>query len=75
MAAQAAALAALDQEAEVHRCCALVIAERDRVTEAVRKLVGDVPQSQSNFVWLPLGDRAAAFGAACERRGVIVRPF
>ncbi len=75
VAAQAAALAALDQEAEVHRRCALVIAERDRVTEAVRKLVGDVPESQSNFVWLPLGDRAAAFGAACERRGVIVRPF
>ncbi len=75
VAAQAAALAALDQEAEVHRRCALVIAERDRVTEAVRELVPDVPESQSNFVWLPLGDGAAAFGAACERRGVIVRPF
>jgi histidinol-phosphate aminotransferase len=24
---------------------------------------------------LPLGDRAVAFGAACERAGVIVRPF
>ncbi|GAA0815149.1 histidinol-phosphate transaminase [Spirilliplanes yamanashiensis] len=75
MTAQAAALAALDQEAEVHRRCALVVAERDRVTEALRKLLPDVPDSQSNFVWLPLGDGAAAFGAACERRGVIVRPF
>ena len=75
LVAQAAAIAALDQEDEVRRRCALVIAERDRVTEALRKLSVDVPTSQSNFVWLPLGDRAAAFGAACEGRGVIVRPF
>ncbi|MFV2020560.1 histidinol-phosphate transaminase [Micromonospora sp. LOL_023] len=73
--AQAAALAALDQADEVRRRCDLVIAERNRVTEAVRKLVPDVPQSQANFIWLPLGERAAAFGAACEARGVIVRPF
>ena len=35
----------------------------------------DVPASQANFVWLPLGDRAVEFGRACEARGVIVRPF
>jgi histidinol-phosphate aminotransferase len=75
MVAQAAALAALKQEDEVRRRCALVVTERDRVTEALRKLAIDVPASQANFVWLPLGDRSAAFGAACEARGVIVRPF
>lgn len=75
LVAQAAALAALDAEDEVRRRCAIVVAERDRVTEALRKLSVDVPASQSNFVWLPLGDRAAAFGAACESRGVIVRTF
>jgi histidinol-phosphate aminotransferase len=75
MVAQAAALAALDQEAEVRRRCAIVVNERARVTEAIRRIFPDVPDSQSNFVWLPLGDRAAAFGAACEQRGVIVRPF
>ncbi|MEV4755697.1 histidinol-phosphate transaminase [Micromonospora sp. NPDC049559] len=73
--AQAAALAALQQEDEVRRRCALVVAERDRVLEAVRKLVPDVPESQANFVWLPLGERAVEFGRACEARGVIVRPF
>jgi histidinol-phosphate aminotransferase len=73
--AQAAAIAALDAEDEVRRRCALVVAERDRVTEALRKLSVDVPASQANFVWLPLGDRSAAFGAACESRGVIVRAF
>ena len=75
LVAQAAALAALDAEDEVRRRCALVVAERDRVTEALRKLSVDVPTSQANFVWLPLGDRTAAFGAACESRGVIVRSF
>ena len=38
LAAQAGALAALRQADEVSRRCALVVAERDRVTEAVRKL-------------------------------------
>jgi histidinol-phosphate aminotransferase len=73
--AQAAALAALRQAEEVRRRCALVVAERERVTEAVRRLFPDVPSSQANFVWLPLGDRSAEFGAACEKQGVIVRPF
>ncbi|GGM30403.1 MULTISPECIES: histidinol-phosphate transaminase [Micromonospora] len=75
LAAQAGALAALAQADEVQRRCALIVAERERVTEALRKRVPDVPTSQANFVWLPLGDRAAEFGRACEKRGVIVRPF
>ncbi|WP_229067813.1 histidinol-phosphate transaminase [Actinoplanes sp. DH11] len=73
--AQAAALAALEQEPEVKRRCSLVVAERARLTEALRKLSVDVPDSQANFVWLPLGDRTAAFAAACENQGVIVRAF
>ena len=75
MVAQAAALAALDAEDEVIRRCALVVTERERVTDTLRKFLPDVPTSQANFVWLPLGDKSAAFGAACEQRGVIVRPF
>ena len=75
LVAQAAALAALALEPEVKRRCGLVVAERSRVTEALRKLHVDVPESQANFVWLPLGDQAVQFGAACEGRGVIVRPF
>jgi histidinol-phosphate aminotransferase len=73
--AQAAAIAALDAQDEMRRRCAIVVAERERVTEALRKLSVDVPTSQANFVWLPLGDRSASFAAACENRGVIVRAF
>lgn len=73
--AQAAALVALRQEDEVRRRCDLVVAERDRVTHALRRIVPDVPESQGNFVWLPLGGAASSFGRACEERGVIVRAF
>ncbi|HEV7896947.1 MAG TPA: histidinol-phosphate transaminase [Planosporangium sp.] len=73
--AQAAALAALRQPDEMRRRADQVVAERERLLPAVRKLVGDVPESQANFVWLPLGDEALEFAAACEQAGVIVRPF
>ena len=35
----------------------------------------DVPSSQANFVWLPLGDQAARVRRGLRGRGVIVRPF
>ncbi|MEU4566416.1 histidinol-phosphate transaminase [Micromonospora sp. NPDC023956] len=73
--AQAAARAALAQADEVERRCGLIVAERDRVTEALRAFVPDIPTSQGNFVWLPLGEGAIAFAKACEARGLIVRPF
>jgi histidinol-phosphate aminotransferase len=75
LVAQAAALAALDAAGEVERRCALVVAERRRVAGELRALVPQVPESQANFVWLPLGASAAAFAEACAGRGVIVRPF
>ncbi len=73
--AQAAALASLAAEDELLARVRRTIAERERVQEALRALGVNVPTTQANFVWLPLGDAAAAFGAACEERGVIVRPF
>jgi histidinol-phosphate aminotransferase len=72
---QAAALAALRARDEMQRRVALVISERERLLPAIRKLVPDVPETQANFVWLPLGDGAVEFAAACEQAGVIVRPF
>ncbi|MFG2039021.1 histidinol-phosphate transaminase [Dactylosporangium sp. NPDC048998] len=75
LAAQAAALAALDAEAEMQRRVDVVVAERSRVVDAVRKVYPEVPETQANFFWLPLGDKSAEFSAACERAGVIVRAF
>ena len=74
-AAQAAALAALDQGAEVARRCAVVTAERTRVAQALRRRGLGVPASEANFWWLPAGDASGALGLALERRGVVTRPL
>lgn len=73
--AQEAAIVALGDTEEVARRAKLTVAERDRVHAALTGLGYDVPASQANFVWLPLGERAAAFGEHCMQGGVIVRPF
>jgi histidinol-phosphate aminotransferase len=78
--AQAAALAALAADGEMARRAAAVVEERERVVEALRKLMPadptrTVPTSQANFVWLPLGEQAVGFAQTCEAAGVIVRPF
>jgi len=73
--AQAAGLAALKAVDEMKRRAGLVVDERDRVLTAVRKVYPDVPESQANFVWLPLGDGAAEFAARCAAANVIVRAF
>lgn len=73
--AQAAALAALDQRAELEPRWKAVVEERVRVTEALRAAGYDFPDSQANFVWLPLRERAAEFSRHCEEHGVIVRGF
>ncbi|MBV9293429.1 MAG: aminotransferase class I/II-fold pyridoxal phosphate-dependent enzyme [Frankiales bacterium] len=73
--AQAAAIAALADGEEVTRRAKLTVAERERVRGELLAAGFDVPPSQANFVWLPLGERSADFAAACLDRGVIVRPF
>lgn len=73
--AQAAALAALRAEDEMRRRVGLVVAERERVLEAARRIVPDVPDSQGNFIWLPFGADSRPFAEHCEGRGILVRPF
>lgn len=73
--AQSAALAALEAEDEMRRRVGLVVAERERVLEAARLIVPDVPDTQSNFIWLPFGADSQPFAAHCEERGILVRPF
>jgi histidinol-phosphate aminotransferase len=75
--AQAAAVAALSEAArpELEARLAAVVAERARVLAALRETGYEVPESQANFVWLPLRERATDFAQHCEAGGVIVRPF
>jgi histidinol-phosphate aminotransferase len=71
--AQAAAVASLDAAEALGDRVDAIVAERVRVLAALRDLGWDVPDSQANFVWLPLGEDAMDFAAACHP--VSVRPF
>ncbi|MCF3118501.1 histidinol-phosphate transaminase [Streptomyces arenae] len=73
--AQDAAVASLRAEDELMRRVGSLVAERTRVVEALRGQGWTVPETQANFVWLRLGDRTTDFAAACEKAGVVVRPF
>jgi histidinol-phosphate aminotransferase len=53
----------------------LVLAERGRVADELRGQGWTVPPTEANFVWLALGPDTAAFAAASEEAGVIVRPY
>lgn len=73
--AQDAAVASLRSEEALLERVEGLIAERARVTRELVTQGWTVPESQANFVWLRLGDRTTDFAAACEKAGVVVRPF
>jgi histidinol-phosphate aminotransferase len=73
--AQAAALASLDVADELIARCATVVKERDRVYASLVEMGYEVPPTQGNFVWLPLGERTMAFNEHCADHKVLVRSF
>jgi histidinol-phosphate aminotransferase len=73
--AQAGAIAALDNATDLLAACAQVQSERIRVRDVLLQAGYTVPPTQSNFVWLPLGERTGPFDAHCLDNKVIVRPF
>nr|WP_239073862.1 histidinol-phosphate transaminase [Streptomyces sp. SID10853] len=72
---QDAAVASLRAEDELWGRVGSLVAERNRVYEGLVGQGWTVPETQANFVWLRLGERTADFAAACEKAGVMVRPF
>jgi histidinol-phosphate aminotransferase len=73
--AQEAAIVSLRAEDELLGRVGSLVCERTRVVEGLRAQGWTVPETQANFVWLRLGERTVAFAEACERAGVVVRPF
>jgi len=73
--AQAAAVASLESQSHLFARVAELVRERERVVANLRDHGWTVPDAQGNFVWLALGDRTMDFAAACEAKGVSVRPF
>ncbi|HEX3786832.1 MAG TPA: pyridoxal phosphate-dependent aminotransferase [Pseudonocardiaceae bacterium] len=72
---QVAAIASLDAEDELMTRCRGVVAERGRVRGELIAAGYEVPETQANFVWLPLGERTAEFNEHCMDHKVIVRAF
>jgi histidinol-phosphate aminotransferase len=73
--AQAAGIAAMDATEELMARCADVVGERTRVHAALLAMGYEVPASQANFLWLPLGERTAAFNEHCLDQKVVIRAF
>ncbi|WP_040832864.1 histidinol-phosphate transaminase [Nocardia brevicatena] len=73
--AQAAAIASLQARHELLDRTEHVIAERERMRDALLAAGYRVPPSEANFVWLDLGAGAAAFTEASAEAGVLVRGF
>lgn len=73
--AQQAALASLEASAELLARTDVLIAERDRVRDALIDGGFEVGISQSNFLWLPLGERSPSFAAEAAENGVLLRAY
>src|ERR1700712_2445374 len=74
--AQVAAIAAFEDDAWFRETCAKVIANRERLTEELKRLKFDVVPSAANFVFArhPAHD-AAALAASLKEKEIFVRHF
>src|SRR5258708_37312078 len=73
--AQAAALAALDDNEHVTRCIQTNAEERKRLSEGLAKLGFRPVPSEANFVFMVAGPDAKALSDELLQMGVIVRPL
>lgn len=73
--AQVAGIASLDAAGELLARTDALVAERTRVSAALRAAGFELPDSQANFVWLPLAQRTDDFVACAAKARIIVRPY
>jgi len=73
--AESAAVASLGVFDELEVRVKALVDERGRVLAGLREQGWPVPDTQANFVWMPLGEDTLDFAAACQERGLTVRPF
>lgn len=70
---QAAALASLRAAGEVDVRAKTIAASRDKLVDDLRGLGLNVPSSDANYVWIPLGDKSDEFEKVCMDSGLAVR--
>ncbi|HTL40884.1 MAG TPA: histidinol-phosphate transaminase [Pseudolysinimonas sp.] len=73
--AQRAALAALENEAELLARVQTLIERRDDLARQLADQGWNLPAAQGNFVWLPTGEQTADAGNVLESHGIIARVF
>lgn len=75
--AQAAALATFepDAAAELEHRAAWIREQRARMEKVLAAQGWELPTSQGNFVYFPLGERSAEFAAFADARGLVVRAY
>jgi histidinol-phosphate aminotransferase len=73
--ARAAAVASFDAEDEMAERVNWLLAERARVGAALRDMGWELPRSQANFFWFPLGEATDAAVATFAAHGISVRSF
>ncbi|HJX78992.1 histidinol-phosphate transaminase [Glutamicibacter sp.] len=73
--AEDAAVASLANIDKVFERVEILVQERDRVVAALRALGWVFPQTQANFIWLPLGENTQEFVQRAQKRALSVRGF
>lgn len=73
--AQAAALAALDDDAHVHRALENNAAGAEYLTRALTETGYRVVPTWANFIFVELGEEAAPVAKRLQEQGVIIRPL
>ncbi len=73
--AEQAALASLAAEGELFARVDQVVAERERLRDALCAQGWTVPPSQTNFLWLPLGSPSEGVAERLARHGLLTRAF
>jgi histidinol-phosphate aminotransferase len=73
--AQAGALAAVRSIEEIEARAADIVAERSRILSTLASQGWNIPASQGNFFYLPLGQRTMSVYSLLESRGIVTRPF
>ena len=73
--AELAAVASVENYAQVVQRVQSLVDERDRVTAGLAALGWSIPDAQGNFVWLELGANAQEFAALAQSHALSVRAF
>jgi histidinol-phosphate aminotransferase len=73
--AEDAAIASLKHYDKVVERVQSLVDERDRVVAGLSELGWKIPESQGNFVWLPLGENAQDFATYAGEQALSVRAF